>query len=158
MRVLTRGGGIFQYLQSVQAYISPPIAAAFLLGLFIRRINGRGALWSLWVGFVIGLFRLVLEYLTKEGRIQPDPDSWVNAFVAINFLHFAVLLFVICSAIMIAVSYSTAPPPKAKLEGVTYVRGKTPLKNIDNSDLQWSLLLIVLVLAIWAVFSPLGLA
>ena len=30
------GGGIFHYLQSVQAYISPPIAAVFLLGLFFK--------------------------------------------------------------------------------------------------------------------------
>jgi len=35
------------YLQSVQAYISPPIAAVFLLGVFWRRINGQGALASL---------------------------------------------------------------------------------------------------------------
>ena len=33
------GGGLYQYLQSVQAYISPPIAAVFLLGLFWSRVN-----------------------------------------------------------------------------------------------------------------------
>ena len=32
------------YLQSVQAYISPPIAAVFLLGVFWKRLNGQGAI------------------------------------------------------------------------------------------------------------------
>ncbi|PYP98671.1 MAG: sodium transporter, partial [Gemmatimonadetes bacterium] len=35
---------IYIYLQSVQAYIAPPIAACFLLGLFYRRLNGSGAI------------------------------------------------------------------------------------------------------------------
>ncbi|MDH3255220.1 MAG: sodium:solute symporter, partial [Acidobacteriota bacterium] len=36
-------GVLYQYLQSVQAYISPPIAAVFLLGLLWRRLNAAGA-------------------------------------------------------------------------------------------------------------------
>ena len=32
-------GGLYTYIQSVQAYIAPPIAAVFLLGLFWSRIN-----------------------------------------------------------------------------------------------------------------------
>ncbi|MGB1552535.1 MAG: sodium:solute symporter family transporter, partial [Schleiferiaceae bacterium] len=36
-------GGLFQKLQSIQAYISPPIAAAFLLGIFFKKINSAGA-------------------------------------------------------------------------------------------------------------------
>ncbi len=34
-------GGLFQKLQSVQAYISPPIAAAFLLGIFFKKDKFR---------------------------------------------------------------------------------------------------------------------
>ena len=36
-------GGLYQYLQSVQGYLAPPITAVFLLGLFWTRINGAGA-------------------------------------------------------------------------------------------------------------------
>ena len=36
-------GGLYQYLQSVQGYLAPPITAVFLLGLFCKRINARGA-------------------------------------------------------------------------------------------------------------------
>ena len=52
---------LYVYLQSVQAYISPPIAAVFLLGIFWRRVNAKGALASLGAGFVLGIGRLVLE-------------------------------------------------------------------------------------------------
>lgn len=158
MRTLTQGGGIFQYLQSVQAYISPPIAAAFLVGLFMKRINAKGAIWSLWSGFVLGITRLVLEYMTKEGILTVGPDSWVTWFVGINFLHFALFLFIICALIMIGVSYSTAPPPAAKLDGTTYTVGETKLFSGPRSDLYLTLLLIAVVLVIWFVFSPLGMA
>ena len=69
MRQLTEGGGIYRYLQSVQAYVSPPIAAAFLLGIFYKKINSKGALAALWTGFVLGMARLVLEYLTQESFV-----------------------------------------------------------------------------------------
>ncbi|MBU1919630.1 sodium:solute symporter, partial [bacterium] len=45
-------GQLYQYLQSVQAYISPPIAAVFLIGVFWKRVNSRGAIASLITGFV----------------------------------------------------------------------------------------------------------
>src|SRR5690606_15735945 len=54
-------GGLYVYIQSVQAYISPPIAAVFLLGLFWSRLNAQGALASLLTGLVLGFLRLVLE-------------------------------------------------------------------------------------------------
>ena len=52
---------LYHYLQSVQAYIAPPIAAVFLLGVFWKRINGKGAITTLVGGFVLGMLRLVLE-------------------------------------------------------------------------------------------------
>lgn len=35
-------GELYHYLQSVQAYIAPPIAAVFFLGLFRKRLTQRG--------------------------------------------------------------------------------------------------------------------
>ncbi len=39
-------GELYHYLQSVQAYIAPPIAAVFLLGLFWKRINFSRSAYS----------------------------------------------------------------------------------------------------------------
>ena len=55
------GGGLFQYIQGIQAYISPPIAAAFLLGLFIKRINSQGVMSAFGVGALLGVGRLISE-------------------------------------------------------------------------------------------------
>ena len=36
-------GTLYQYLQSVQSYLAPPIAAVFLLGVFFKRLNAKGS-------------------------------------------------------------------------------------------------------------------
>ena len=38
---------MYLYLQKVQAYMAPPIFAAFFLGLFIPRLNGAGCMAGL---------------------------------------------------------------------------------------------------------------
>ncbi len=38
--------GLYDYLQSVQSYLAPPIAAVFLLGVFFKRLNAKGAYTS----------------------------------------------------------------------------------------------------------------
>src|SRR2546428_3158056 len=70
---------IYIYLQSVQAYIAPPIAACFLLGLFYRRLNGSGAIASLFTGLVFGLLRLILELTNKtSGAGSQTATLWTG--------------------------------------------------------------------------------
>src|SRR5213594_168574 len=107
---------IYIYLQSVQAYIAPPIAACFLLGVLYPRLNGSGAVAALVTGLVLGAARLVLE-LEKARLASGTIWFW---FASVNFLHFAALLFALCAGILIAVSLATAPPPVAKVAGLTY--------------------------------------
>ncbi|MBL7134941.1 MAG: sodium/solute symporter, partial [Phycisphaerae bacterium] len=47
-------GGLYVYLQSVQAYLAPPITAVFFLGVFAKRINATGAVAGLICGFALG--------------------------------------------------------------------------------------------------------
>ena len=161
MKTMTQGEGIFKYLQSVQAYISPPIAAVFMLGLFFRRINAKGAMAALWTGFVLGVGRLFVEYLTSgydKGTAlwNVEPGSIVASFVEVNFLHFAIFLFVICSAVMVLVSLTAPPPDAERIKNITY--SKSGKKFSFNLDAGTSLLLVVIVLIIWFIFSPLGIA
>src|SRR5205085_11955175 len=58
---------LYIYLQSVQAYISPPISACFILGILWPRLNGSGAITSLLTGFVMGSTRFVLELADRAG-------------------------------------------------------------------------------------------
>jgi len=152
------GGGIFHYLQSVQAYISPPIAAVFLFGLFYKWINAKGAIVSLWVGFAVGVFRLVAEFLSNEGTIQVTEGSFLGLFLGINFLHFALFLFIFCAVILMAVSKMGTPQPAAILELVTFQRRSERPKFKWSSDTTLTVILIGLVLVLWWLFSAWGIA
>src|ERR1700747_3356406 len=58
---------LYIYLQSVQAYISPPISPCFILGILWPRLNGAGAITSLLTGFVLGATRFILELADRAG-------------------------------------------------------------------------------------------
>ncbi len=143
-------GQIYQYLQSVQAYISPPIAAIFLLGVLSKRVNAPGAISALGVGFILGITRLALE-LYKDSL----HGFWFQ-YADINFLHFALLLFVICSTVMVMVSMFTKPPSDRHVAELTIFTTKQE-KIIGNRswlriDLILSLLLLVFVALVWISF------
>ena len=118
------GSSFYKILQSIQAYISPPIAAAFLLGLFVKRLNARGAIWALWTGFVLGIVRLIYEVLAQNGAISPAPGSFLEYFISVNFLHYAVFLFVTCAAVMIIGSLTAPPHSAEKLKNVVYEKAE----------------------------------
>jgi SSS family solute:Na+ symporter len=149
-------GQLYVYLQSVQAYISPPIAAVFLLGVSWKRVNSAGAIASLGTGFVLGAARLVLE-LTKESL-----SGALHWYADINFLHFAVFLFAICTGVLIAVSLMTTPQPDDKLAGLTFATAASGARGRGGdlgSDPGWrrrdsalSILLIVAVALVWLIF------
>ncbi|WKK66329.1 sodium:solute symporter [Lutimonas zeaxanthinifaciens] len=152
------GGGLFHYLQSVQAYISPPIAAVFLFGLFFKWINARGAIMALWSGFILGMTRLVTEYLTKEGIIELTPGSLLQVMLDINFLHYAIYLFIFSVAVLMLFSQLGRPKSDDLLRLVTFNKSEMKLKFTWSADVWLTLLLISCVLALWIIFSPLVLA
>ena len=154
MKVVS-SGGLYQYLQSVQAYIAPPIAAVFLLGIFWNRINSRGALAALVGGFSAGMFRLALE-INKANL-----SGFLYDFADLNFLYFAIFSFLACIALMITVSLITPAPDKNRISGLTYATtSKNDLKESKNSwesfDLINSSIIILILALILIYFSPLG--
>jgi SSS family solute:Na+ symporter len=152
------GGGMFHYLQSIQAYISPPIAAVFLLGLFNRRINARGAIVALWSGFLLGITRLVAEFMAKEGMLEVTSGSLLQTLLSINFLHFALFLFLFCSVILVLVSLTAPQQSAEQLELVTYRKDAAPRSPNFTTDLLLTLFLVAAVLFLWLLFSPWWLA
>lgn len=143
-------GQLFTYIQSVQAYIAPPVAAIFLVGILWSRVNARGALASLAVGFAVGVGRLALE-TQKTGL-----DGWMLGFVSINFLHFAALLFVLCCVVLILVSFSAPPQPETQIENLTLqsvtVEGRESAPA-NRLDVVLSVVLVGLIGLIWWYFS-----
>jgi SSS family solute:Na+ symporter len=157
-------GQLFIYLQSVQAYISPPIAAVFLLGVFWKRVNGQGAFAALITGLVLGSLRFVLEVWNG---IQPFGEGWIQALVRINFLHYAVYMFLVCTAVLVIVSLLTPEPSREKLRGLTYAtandgidadaKEKVAAEEGDSSKLRtaswfFTIALIVILMSLWYYF------
>jgi SSS family solute:Na+ symporter len=121
---------LFIYLQSVQAYISPPIAACFILGILWPRLNGQGAISSLLFGFVLGAARFVLEVLDKTHHFTSSLIRWT---VDMNFLHYAIFMFILCAAVLIAVSMLYPAPSREKLAGLTFA---TVAEKLETTDLR----------------------
>jgi len=117
MKVIS-SGGLYSYLQNVQGYIAPAIAAVFLLGLFFRRINAAGAVWGLAGGFVLGMTKLTCQTFFGAGKLEnPKLLAWIGDY---NAYYASGWLLAISAIIVIVVSLLTAPPPQDKLDGLTY--------------------------------------
>jgi SSS family solute:Na+ symporter len=158
---------LYIYLQSVQAYISPPIAACFVLGILWPRLNGSGAITSLLTGFVLGATRFILELVDRAagGRFESPVVRWI---VDMNFLHYAIFMFVVCSIILIVVSLATAPPERRQLAGLTFATVDDKLETTAVSAPQrkpahetpmerrinvvFSLVLLATVIGLWIYF------
>lgn len=154
---------LWLYLQSVQAYISPPIAACFIFGILWPRVNGQGAITSLLVGFVLGAARFVFEVLDKTHHYASPFLRWL---VGLNFLHYAIVMFAICSGVLVGVSLLFPAPSRRQLAGLTFATVDEKIDSIEVSQLQlaretprqhlvnlsFSALLIFVVVALWIHF------
>lgn len=89
---------LYLFIQSTQSFISPPITAVVLFSLFSRRMNGRTAIITLVLMETIGIGRLILEILEKNG-VQLYPFfSWM---LEVNFLHFSLFLFILSTTMIL---------------------------------------------------------
>lgn len=156
------------YLQSVQAYVSPPIAVVFLLGICWKRINGQGAITSLLVGFVLGALRFILEVYFAGKELT----GFLNWFVRMNFLHFAILIFAVCVVILVVVSLLTPAPAREKIAGLTFqtAEEKVWLGEVESPSIlaaqmeaetpaqKWvpaafAVVLIITMISLWIYFA-----
>jgi len=157
--VIQGGRGLYDYLQGVQAYLAPPIAVVFFLGVFFKRLNSKGALASLIVGFAMGLVRLAVDTPIKliDGFVyQQGSFFWIinNVF----FQYYSLIIFLVCVIVMIVVSYMTEEPDYKKIAGLTFGTLSTEDKKESRSswsllDVVLSLMVIILIVAAYIYFS-----
>ncbi len=154
---------LWVYLQSVQAYISPPIAVCFIFGILWPRLNGQGAISSLLVGFVLGAVRFVLEVLDKTSHYQP---SAIRALIDMNFLHYSIVMFIVCALVLVGVSMLFPAPERKKIAGLTFATVDEKLDTVDvqtghlaretrtehRVNLAFTYVLLATVLGLWIYF------
>jgi SSS family solute:Na+ symporter len=122
--VIQGARGLYDYLQGVQGYLAPPIFTVFVFGIFNRRLNAKGCLAALIVGFALGVFRLVVDTpvsLRLSGFADGyAPGTFLWIVNNLYFQYYSLLIFVVSVVVMVAVSYATAPPSTEQVAGLTY--------------------------------------
>uniref|UniRef100_A0A3P9IPU7 Sodium/glucose cotransporter 2 n=1 Tax=Oryzias latipes TaxID=8090 RepID=A0A3P9IPU7_ORYLA len=103
-----QSGQLFDYIQSVSSYLSPPIAAIFLLAVFVKRVNETGAFWGLIGGLAMGLCRMLPEFWFGTGSCV-FPSDCPFLLCGIHYLHFAIILFFCTSVLVLIVSLCSEP-------------------------------------------------
>jgi len=153
---MVSGGGLYVYLQSVQGYLAPPITAVFLLGLFWKRLNARGAVWALGGGFILGMAKLTCQIFFGEGKIEHP--AWLAAIGDFNFLYATGVLLVASGILMVVGSLTSAPPPEEKVRGLTYtstrqLHGDEIRSSWDMGNKVMATLILLLVVGLYVYFS-----
>src|SRR6266496_6191196 len=122
--VIQGSKGLYDYLQGVQGYLAPPIFAVFFLGVAFKRLNARGCLAALLVGFALGAFRLAVDTpvsLGLAGFAQGYPTgSFLWIVNNLYFQYYSLFIFVASCVVMIAVSYLTPAPALERLQNLTF--------------------------------------
>ena len=128
--------GLYNYLQTVQGYLAPPIFVVFFFGVFWKRLNAQGCLWAMIIGFALGMFRLLVDTPVTLGMDGYSEGSFLWIINNINFQYFSILITIISALVMIGVSYMTAEPDYEKLKNLTF--GTRTEEHLSESQASWS--------------------
>ncbi len=157
--VIRGGKGLYDYLQGIQSYLAPPIFVVFFFGVFFKRLNAKGCLSALIVGFALGLIRMGIDTpvaLLDDFNYTEGSFLWImnNIF----FQYYSLVIFIVCIVVMFVVSYMTAPPSYEKINGLTY--GTTTTEDKEKSRSSWtksevifSVVLCIIIVAIYMYFT-----
>ena len=166
--VIQGGKGLYDYLQGVQSYLAPPIFVVFFLGVFFKRLNAKGCLSALVVGFLLGMFRLAIDtpvalkdtpfFVKLFGEFAGyEQGSFLWVMNNVFFQYYSIFILIVCVIVMVVVSYLTAPPSYEKISGLTY--GTTTIEDREKSRSSWSksdvifsVILCVIIVAIYMYF------
>ncbi|XP_023145515.2 sodium/myo-inositol cotransporter-like [Amphiprion ocellaris] len=113
-----QGGQMFYYIQEVSDYLTPPVAALFLLGVLWPRCNEMGAFWGGMVGFALGALRLVLAFAYREPLCN-EPDERPSFIKEVHFMYVAAILFWVTAVVTVVVSLCMPPPGDEQVRTTT---------------------------------------
>jgi SSS family solute:Na+ symporter len=130
---------LYDYLQSVQGYLAPPIFVVFFFGVFWKRLNARGCLWAIVVGFALGIFRMLVDtpVTMKLGGFANGytPGSFLWIINNINFQYFSILITLVSAVVMVVVSYASPNPDYARIKNLTF--GTTTIEDKAKTYASW---------------------
>lgn len=141
------GGGLYQYIQAVQSFLAPPIVAVFVMGLVWKRMNLRGAVWGLSLGFILGMCKLGANIIW----------GGADGFAFIQDFYFSGILLAV-SILIVVIASLTAPAPDAvHTTGLTFAGLDPSFKKENRESWNWidvlgSMVVVGCVVAAYAYF------
>ncbi|MCH2132225.1 MAG: sodium/solute symporter [Phycisphaerales bacterium] len=114
--VISQFGGIFQYIQEVNLYVSAPILAVFVVGMIDPKMPPLSAVCGLIIGPVI-------YGICREGDVLVPAMSAFNEW---SFLHHGLIVFLSVAAIMWIIRLA-APLPKRRAMPRSELDTRTPM-------------------------------
>ncbi|KAM6165611.1 sodium/myo-inositol cotransporter 2 isoform 1-T1 [Erethizon dorsatum] len=122
----SQGGQLFIYIQSISSYLQPPVAVVFIMGCFWKRANEKGAFSGLILGLLLGLIRLILDFIYAQPRCdQPDERPAVVKYI--HYLYFSMILSAATLITVSTVSWLTEPPSEEMVSRLTWFTRHDPV-------------------------------
>jgi len=139
------GESLYEALQKVQALIAPSIVAVFFLGIFSTRVTPAAGFWGLVLGFVAGMFYLVLD-------LSPTLAASNGFFTAVhnmNWLYYCCALLVFSIVIMVVVSTFSVAKSDEELAGLTHHSvSAEQAREVRESWTTWDVINTVVIVGI----------
>ncbi|XP_031711716.1 sodium/glucose cotransporter 1 [Anarrhichthys ocellatus] len=131
-----QSGQLFDYIQSITSYLSPPVAAVFMLAIFCKRVNESGAFYGLAIGLLIGLSRMISEFAFGTGSCN-NPSNCPTIICGVHYLYFAIILFVVSCVIILGVSLMTKPIDDKHLYRLCWSLRNRTEERVDLEQDDW---------------------
>ncbi|XP_057605077.1 sodium/myo-inositol cotransporter 2 isoform X1 [Hippopotamus amphibius kiboko] len=122
----SQGGQLFIYIQSISSYLQPPVAVIFIMGCFWKRTNEKGAFSGLILGLLLGLVRLVLDFIYVQPQCD-QPDKRPPVVKNVHYLYFSMILSSVTLITVSVVSWFTEPPSKEMVSRLTWFTRHDPM-------------------------------
>ncbi|XP_071849496.1 sodium/glucose cotransporter 4-like isoform X2 [Apostichopus japonicus] len=116
---VSQGGRLFDYIQFVTSYLSPPVTAVMVLAVTWHRTTEKGAFIGLMVGLVIGLVGFIIEIIFHIPTCYHG-DQRPEFFKRWHYLYFGLFLFVFVIILSVAISLCTEPLDTKMIDGLTW--------------------------------------
>ncbi|XP_025789366.1 sodium/glucose cotransporter 1-like [Puma concolor] len=127
---------LFEYTHAVMSYLTPPIAAIFLLAVFCKRVTEKGAFWGLTGGLLIGFSRMLSEF--AYGPWSCGANSKCPLIICgMHYLYFAVILFIVSLFTILGISLFTDPIPDKHLHRLCWSLRNSQEERVDlDAEIQ----------------------
>lgn len=120
--MIEKFGSLLKYYQEMLSYLSPPIVAAFIMGMFCKRVNAQGA----FAGLLSGLAMAVVLLIWKD-----------DIFGNLHFLYVIPVLFVFSIFVIFFVSLAFAAPEKEKLADTVFSKTEFSAETESLRSVRW---------------------